>query len=220
MKKILAPSILSADFKILGEQIRETEKGGAQYIHFDIMDGMFVPSISFGMPVLSSIKNLTGQTIDAHLMVTEPVRLMEDFVKCGADILTIHYEACTDLKADIDCIHSLGAKAGVSVKPETPVDVLEPYLDQADMFLVMCVVPGFGGQTFLPGSIEKIRQLRAMLDARGMEKDIEVDGGIHHSNVTQVLDAGANVIVAGSAVYHGDVRDNTERFMEILKDYE
>ena len=220
MKKILAPSILSADFKILGEQIRETEKGGAQYIHFDIMDGMFVPSISFGMPVLSSIKNLTGQTIDAHLMVTEPVRLMEDFVKCGADILTVHYEACTDLKADIDCIHSLGAKAGVSVKPETPVDVLEPYLDQADMFLVTCVVPGFGGQTFLPGSIEKIRQLRAMLDARGMEKDIEVDGGIHHSNVTQVLDAGANVIVAGSAVYHGSVRDNTERFMEILKDYE
>ena len=220
MKKILAPSILSADFKILGEQIRETEKGGAQYIHFDIMDGMFVPSISFGMPVLSSIKNLTGQTIDAHLMVTEPVRLMEDFVKCGADILTVHYEACTDLKADIDCIHSLGAKAGVSVKPETPVDVLEPYLDQADMFLVMCVVPGFGGQTFLPGSIEKIRQLRAMLDARGMEKDIEVDGGIHHSNVTQVLDAGANVIVAGSAVYHGSVRDNTERFMQILKDYE
>ena len=220
MKKILAPSILSADFKILGEQIRETEKGGAQYIHFDIMDGMFVPSISFGMPVLSSIKNLAGQTIDAHLMVTEPVRLMEDFVKCGADILTVHYEACTDLKADIDCIHSLGAKAGVSVKPETPVDVLEPYLDQADMFLVMCVVPGFGGQTFLPGSIEKIRQLRAMLDARGMEKDIEVDGGIHHSNVTQVLDAGANVIVAGSAVYHGSVRDNTERFMEILKDYE
>ncbi len=220
MKKILAPSILSADFKILGEQIRETEKGGAQYIHFDIMDGMFVPSISFGMPVLSSIKNLTGQTIDAHLMVTEPVRLMEDFVKCGADILTIHYEACTDLQADLDCIHSLGVKAGISVKPETPVDVLEPYLDQADMFLVMCVVPGFGGQTFLPGSIEKIRQLRAMLDARGMKKDIEVDGGIHHSNVTQVLDAGANVIVAGSAVYHGDVRDNTERFMEILKDYE
>lgn len=220
MKKILAPSILSADFKILGEQIRETEKGGAQYIHFDIMDGMFVPSISFGMPVLSSIKNLTGQTIDAHLMVTEPVRLMEDFVKCGADILTVHYEACTDLKADIDCIHSLGAKAGVSVKPETPVDVLEPYLDQADMFLVMCVVPGFGGQTFLPGSIEKIRQLRAMLDARGMEKDIEVDGGIHHSNVTQVLDAGANVIVAGSAAFKGDAAENTKKFMEILKRYE
>ena len=220
MKKILAPSILSADFKILGEQIRETEKGGAQYIHFDIMDGMFVPSISFGMPVLSSIKNLTGQTIDAHLMVTEPVRLMEDFVKCGADILTVHYEACTDLKADIDCIHSLGAKAGVSVKPETPVDVLEPYLDQADMFLVMCVVPGFGGQTFLPGSIEKIRQLRSMLDERGIKKDIEVDGGIHHSNVGEVLKAGANVIVAGSAVYRGNVRDNTERFMEILKDYE
>ena len=195
-------------------------KRQAQYIHFDIMDGMFVPSISFGMPVLSSIKNLTGQTIDAHLMVTEPVRLMEDFAKCGADILTVHYEACTDLKADIDCIHSLGVKAGISVKPETPVDVLEPYLDQADMFLVMCVVPGFGGQTFLPGSIEKIRQLRSMLDERGIKKDIEVDGGIHHSNVGEVLKAGANVIVAGSAVYRGNVRDNTERFMEIFKDYE
>lgn len=220
MKKILAPSILSADFKTLGEQIIETEKGGAQYIHFDIMDGMFVPSISFGMPVLSSIRNLTGQTIDAHLMVTEPVRLMEEFVECGADILTIHYEACTDIKADIDCIHSLGVKAGLSIKPETPVETLEPYLEQADMFLVMCVVPGFGGQTFLPGSIEKIQKLRAMLRERGMEKDIEVDGGIHHSNVTKVLDAGANIIVAGSAIYKGDVRDNTERFMEILRNYD
>ncbi len=220
MKKILAPSILSADFKTLGEQIIETEKGGAQYIHFDIMDGMFVPSISFGMPVLSSIRNLTGQTIDAHLMVTEPVRLMEEFVECGADILTIHYEACTDIKADIDCIHSLGVKAGLSIKPETPVEALEPYLEQADMFLVMCVVPGFGGQTFLPGSIEKIQKLRAMLRERGMEKDIEVDGGIHHSNVTKVLDAGANIIVAGSAIYKGDVRDNTERFMEILRNYD
>lgn len=219
MEKILAPSILSADFKILGEQIIETEKGGAQYIHFDIMDGMFVPSISFGMPVLSSIRNLTGQTIDVHLMVTEPVRLMEDFAKCGADILTVHYEACTDLKADLDCIHSLGLKAGISIKPETPVTALEPYLETADMFLVMCVVPGFGGQTFLPGSIEKIQQLRAMLSKRGLEKDIEVDGGIHHSNVTRVLDAGANVIVAGSAVYRGNVRDNTERFMEILRNY-
>ena len=220
MKKILAPSILSADFKTLGEQIIETEKGGAQYIHFDIMDGMFVPSISFGMPVLSSIRNLTGQTIDAHLMVTEPVRLMEEFVECGADILTIHYEACTDIKADIDCIHSLGVKAGLSIKPETPVEALEPYLEQADMFLVMCVVPGFGCQTFLPGSIEKIQKLRAMLRERGMEKDIEVDGGIHHSNVTKVLDAGANIIVAGSAIYKGDVRDNTERFMEILRNYD
>ena len=220
MKKILAPSILSADFKILGEQIRETEKGGAQYIHFDIMDGMFVPSISFGMPVLSSIKNLTGQTIDAHLMVTEPVRLMEDFAKCGADILTVHYEACTDLKADIDCIHSLGVKAGISVKPETPVDIQEPDLEQADLLGGLCVVPGCGGQTYLRGSIEKIRQLRSMLDERGIKKDIEVDGGIHHSNVGEVLKAGANVIVAGSAVYRGNVRDNTERFMEIFKDYE
>lgn len=219
MKKILAPSILSADFKILGEQIIETEKGGAQYIHFDIMDGMFVPSISFGMPVLSSIRNLTGQTIDAHLMVTEPVRLMKEFADAGADILTVHYEACSNLKADLEVIRSLGIKAGISVKPETPVEVLEPYFELADMFLVMCVVPGFGGQTFLPGSLEKIRRLREMLTERGLQKDIEVDGGIHHSNVKDVLDAGANVIVAGSAIYKGNVRDNTERFMEILKNY-
>ena len=219
MEKILAPSILSADFKILGEQILETEKAGAQYIHFDVMDGLFVPSISFGMPVLSSIRSLTGQTIDVHMMVSEPVRLVENFVKCGAHILTVHYEACSELKEDIDFIHSLGVKAGISIKPETPVEALEPYLEQADMFLVMCVVPGFGGQTFLPGSIEKIGRLRGMLRERGMEKDIEVDGGIHHSNVREVLDAGANVIVAGSAVYRGDIRDNTQRFMEILKNY-
>ena len=219
MEKILAPSILSADFKTLGEQILETEKAGAQYIHFDVMDGLFVPSISFGMPVLSSIRSLTGQTIDVHMMVSEPVKLVENFVKCGADILTVHYEACSELKEDIDFIHSLGVKAGISIKPETPVEALEPYLEQADMFLVMCVVPGFGGQTFLPGSIEKIGRLRGMLRERGMEKDIEVDGGIHHSNVREVLDAGANVIVAGSAVYRGDIRDNTQRFMEILKNY-
>lgn len=220
MENILAPSILSADFKILGEQIRQTEEAGARYIHFDVMDGIFVPSISFGMPVLSSIKGLTSQVMDVHLMVTEPVRYAEEFAKCGADIITVHLEACEDAAATLDAIHACGAEAGISIKPGTPVEALEPYLDQAEMFLIMSVEPGFGGQAFIPESLGRIRQLRRMLDARGLVKDIEVDGGIYRSNVAEVLEAGANVIVSGSGVYKGDIRENTAGFMEILKDYE
>ena len=153
MENILAPSILSADFKILGEQIRQTEEGGAGYIHFDVMDGIFVPSISFGMPVLSSIRGLTSQVMDVHLMVTEPVRYVKEFAKCGADIITVHLEACKDPAATLDEIHDCGAKAGISIKPGTPVEALQPYLDQADMFLIMSVEPGFGGQAFIPESL-------------------------------------------------------------------
>lgn len=220
MKNILAPSILSADFKILGEQIRKTEKAGARYIHFDVMDGIFVPSISFGMPVLSSIKGLTSQVMDVHLMVTEPIRYVEEFAKCGADIITVHLEACKDPAATLDAIHDCGAKAGISIRPGTPVEALEPCLDQAEMFLIMSVEPGFGGQAFIPESLERIGQLRGMLEARSLEKDIEVDGGIYHSNVAEVLRAGANVIVSGSGVYKGDIEANTTEFMEILKAYE
>ncbi len=217
MENILAPSILSADFKILGEQIKETEEAGAQYIHFDVMDGMFVPSISFGMPVLSSVKGVTDQTLDVHLMVTEPIRYVKEFASCGADIITVHLEACEDLKATIDAIHDCGARAGVSIKPGTPVSALVPYLEMTDMFLIMSVEPGFGGQAFIPESLEKIRELRTMLDERGIETDIEVDGGIYQSNVGEVLDAGANVIVSGSGVYKGDIRGNTAGFMKILR---
>lgn len=216
MKNILAPSILSADFKILGEQLKLTEEAGAEYIHFDVMDGMFVPSISFGMPVLASIKGATTQTLDVHLMVTEPIRYVEEFVKAGADIVTVHYEACEDLQATIDKIHAAGAKVGISIKPKTPVDVLLPYLDQAEMFLIMSVEPGFGGQAFIPESLDKIKELRNLLNARGIQADIEVDGGIYHSNVKEVLNAGANVIVAGSAVFKGNVAENVKGFMEIL----
>ena len=204
-KNILAPSILSADFKELGSQIRETDRAGAEYIHFDVMDGLFVPSISFGMPVLSSIKGLTGQVLDVHLMVTEPVRYVEEFAKCGADIITVHLEACEDLKGTLDAIHRAGVKAGVTIRPGTPVSALGPYLDQAEMFLIMSVEPGFGGQAFIPESLDRIRKLRAMLDARGLDTDIEVDGGIYHSNVGEVLEAGANVIVSGSGVYKGNI---------------
>ena len=220
MKNILAPSILSADFKILGEQLKLTEEAGAEYIHFDVMDGMFVPSISFGMPVLASIKGATTQSLDVHLMVTEPIRYVEEFVKAGADIVTVHYEACEDLQATIDKIHAAGAKVGISIKPKTPVDVLLPYLDQAEMFLIMSVEPGFGGQAFIPESLDKIREVRAKLNEKNLETDIQVDGGIYVENVREVLDAGANVIVAGSAVFRGDAGENTAKFMEILKSYE
>lgn len=220
MKNILAPSILSADFKILGEQLKTIEAAGAEYIHFDVMDGMFVPSISFGMPVLASIKGYTEQTLDVHLMVTEPIRYVEEFVKAGADIITVHLEACEDLQATVDKIHAAGAKVGISIKPKTPVEALVPYLDQADMFLIMSVEPGFGGQAFIPESLERIKELRALLDEKDLQTDIEVDGGIYHKNVAEVLQAGANVMVSGSGVFKGDIKKNTEEFMEILKRYE
>lgn len=219
-KNILAPSILSADFKILGEQLKQTEEAGAQYIHFDVMDGDFVPSISFGMPVLASVKGATGQTLDVHLMVTEPVRYVKEFAACGADIITVHFEACEDLGKTLDAVHACGVKAGVSIRPGTSVEELIPYLERADMFLIMSVEPGFGGQPFMPEALKRISRVRELLEERGLDRDIEVDGGIYHSNVAEVLRAGANVIVSGSGVYKGDIRKNVAEFMEILKNYE
>ncbi len=220
MKRIIAPSILSADFKVLGEQLKITEQAGAEYIHFDVMDGMFVPSISFGMPVLASIKGFTTQVLDVHLMVTEPIRYVEAFAEAGADILTVHAEACEDLEKTIEKIHSCGMKAGVSIKPNTPVSALEPVLENTEMFLIMSVEPGFGGQAFIPASLEKIKELRMLLDKKGIQADIEVDGGIYLTNIREVLNAGANVIVAGSAVFKGNLKENVTGFMEIFKEYE
>ncbi len=220
MKKILAPSILSADFKVLGEQIRMTADKGAKYLHFDVMDGMFVPSISFGMPVLKSIRGGTSQVMDVHLMVTDPIRYVDAFHEAGADILTVHLEACQDMQAVLDKIHASGMKAGVSVKPGTAIESLSPILEQADMFLIMCVEPGFGGQAFIPESLDRIKNLRAMLDEKGLKTDIEVDGGIYLTNVREVIDAGANIIVAGSAVFNGSISKNVTGFMEIFKEYE
>lgn len=220
MKQILAPSILSADFKKLGEQMELCEKNGAEYLHFDVMDGMFVQNISFGIPVLESIKGSTGMIMDVHLMIEEPIRYAESFAKAGADILTVHYEACKDVQATLDKIHACGIKAGLTIKPGTPVEVLRPYLDQAEMFLIMSVEPGQGGQGFIPESLDKIRELRAMLEERGLVTDIEVDGGIKADNVAEVAKAGANVMVAGSAVFKGDIGANVSEFMEILKKYE
>lgn len=220
MEYIMAPSILSADFKVLGEQIKLTEESGAKYLHFDVMDGMFVPSISFGMPVLKSIRSATDQVMDAHLMVQEPIRYVEDFKNAGADIVTVHLEACEDIEATIAKIRECGMKAGLSICPETEAEAVEGLLSKIDMLLVMSVHPGFGGQKFIPESLDKIRDIRKMITEQGLSVDIQVDGGIYLTNVREVLDAGANVIVAGSAVFKGDPAENTKSFMEILKEYE
>ena len=220
MNYVLSPSILAADFKVLGQEMKKTEENGAAYIHFDVMDGMFVPSISFGMPVLASINDATEQFMDAHLMVQEPIRYVEAFQKAGADYVTVHLEACEDVKTTLDKIHACGMKAGLAVNPETDVKELVPYLEDVEMILIMSVHPGFGGQKFIPESLDKIREVRAMLNEKNLETYIQVDGGIYVENVREVLDAGANVIVAGSAVFRGDAGENTAKFMEILKSYE
>ena len=221
MKYILAPSILAADFKNLGDEIKSTEENGAQYLHFDVMDGLFVPSISFGMPVLKSIKSCTKQVMDAHLMINEPIRYVEAFKEAGADLITIHLEACEDVDATLNKIKECGLKAGISICPDTPVSALEPYMDKVDMVLIMSVHPGFGGQKFIENSLEKIRETRALANEKGLDLDIQVDGGIYLTNVREVLDAGANIIVAGSAVMKGgNGAENTRQLMEILKSYE
>ena len=220
MNYVLAPSILAADFKNLGEEMKKTEENGAGYIHFDVMDGMFVPSISFGMPVLKSIHNATNQFMDAHLMVQEPIRYVEAFKEAGADLVTVHLEACENVEKTISKIRECGMKVGLSICPETSEKEVEHLLSKVDMLLVMSVHPGFGGQKFIPESLDKIRAIRKMITEQGLNVDIQVDGGIYLTNVREVLDAGANIIVAGSAVFNGDAAQNTQDFMEILKSYE
>ena len=212
-KNILSPSILAADFAILGEQIKEADEAGAEYIHIDVMDGVFVPSISFGMPVIASIRKTTKKIFDVHLMIVEPERFVKEFAECGADSITFHIEATEDVDEIIDLIHDLGCKAGMSIKPRTPVEVVEKYLHKLDMLLVMTVEPGFGGQKYIPESTERIREIRRMADEQGLDLDIQVDGGITKENVQVVLDAGANVIVAGSAIFRGNISENVKAIM-------
>ena len=219
LKRILAPSILSADFKNLGEQIKKTEKAGAKYLHFDVMDGMFVPSISFGIPVLKSISGETNQVMDVHLMIHEPIRYLEGFRRAGADVITVHYEACDDIVETLNKIKELGAKVGISIKPNTSVSVLKDLLASVDMVLMMTVEPGFGGQVLMPETLDKIRELKQLIDELGKPIDIQVDGGIYHENVHLLLEAGANIIVSGSGVFSGDIEENVKGFLDIFSCY-
>lgn len=212
----LAPSILSADFAELGNQVRKLDEAGAQYVHIDVMDGMFVPSISFGMPIIRCLRSCSDRIFDLHLMIEEPVRYVAEFADAGADLITVHAESCKHLDRTIERIKELGLLAGVALNPATPLSAVEYILPRVDMVLIMSVNPGFGGQKLIPYTISKIRKLKEMIEESGLKTDIEVDGGVNLENVTEVLDAGANIIVAGSAVFQGDIMENTQRFLQIL----
>ena len=212
-----SPSILSADFSKLGEQINLLDEAGAQYVHIDVMDGMFVPSISFGLPVIKSIRSCTDRIFDVHLMIEEPARYINEFAEAGADIITVHPEACKHLDRTVEMIKEKELIAGVALNPSTPLSAIEYVLPKVDMVLIMTVNPGFGGQQFIPYTLQKIKDLKDMLKKTGNKADIEVDGGIKTDNVRQVLEAGANIIVAGSAVFSGDIGKNVNDFLEILE---
>lgn len=213
----LSPSILSADFSKLGEQINLLDEAGAQYVHIDVMDGMFVPSISFGLPVIKSIRSCTDRIFDVHLMIEEPARYINEFAEAGADIITVHAESCKHLDRTVEMIKEKGLIAGVALNPSTPLSAIEYVLPKVDMILIMTVNPGFGGQQFIPYTLQKIKDLKDMLKKTGNKADIEVDGGIKTDNVRQVLEAGANIIVAGSAVFSGDIGKNVNEFLEIME---
>lgn len=213
---ILSPSILAADFTQLGEEIRRADEAGAQYIHYDVMDGMFVPSITFGMPVLSSIRKITDRILDVHLMIENPERYVDEFADCGADIITVHAESCRHLDRVISQIHQKGIKAGVALNPATSLSVLDYILDKVDMVLIMTVNPGFGGQKFIESSYDKIRELKKRITEKKLQTDIQVDGGINTETLPGVLEAGANIIVAGSAVFKGDIQKNVQELQSMM----
>lgn len=214
----LSPSILSADLTCLGEQIKILDNAGAQYFHVDVMDGCFVPNISFGFPVIKAVRSATDRIVDVHLMVEEPSRYIDAAAEAGADIITVHLEACKHLDATIQRIKQVGAMASVAICPATPVSALECILDQLDMVLVMMVNPGYGGQKCIPYTLDKVKELKEISDSSVNSFDIEVDGGVNFENAADIIDAGANILVTGSALFDGDLEENATEFLNILEE--
>ncbi|WP_163327781.1 ribulose-phosphate 3-epimerase [Desulfurobacterium thermolithotrophum] len=216
---LLAPSILSANFANLERDIKEVELGGADLLHIDVMDGRFVPNITIGIPVVESIKDATKLPLDVHLMIVEPEKYILDFAKAGADWISFHFEAAVHHHRIVSMIKELDKKAGIVINPSTPVFLLEEILPFVDFVLVMSVNPGFGGQKFIETSVEKIKKLKRICEEKGLEVKIEVDGGIKIDNVQKVLQAGASIIVAGSAVFNGNIKENVKKFKEKFKNF-
>lgn len=216
MENILAPSILSANFADMASDFRILEKGGVKWLHVDVMDGLFVPNISLGLTVISSIRKATDMFFDVHLMIVDPIRYIDEFAKAGADLISFHLEATEDADAVIEKIRAAGKKVGIVIKPKTPTEALLPYVEKVDDIMIMSVEPGFGGQSYIPGSTERIAEVKAMAMEKNPECLIEVDGGVTFANIPEITDAGANVLVAGSAVYKGDIAANLLKFKEVF----